>query len=205
MAGITPDPKKRGYLLPPGCKDLYDVLPREIPHQPAQGNLRRRLADAVDLAGKLAVVQTALRSTGVKPPGGVDAEWPLGELAPLVSALIESRSEWSHLMLTSPEPELKVSLSGRKYHLGSSVNLHAKIGTERNEIIREFCQRHRLPLPEEGTRPPQFRFDAPVYQLYRLDPVPPGSVATAGLVRKLFEEVAGLTAEAPIHFRCVKF
>jgi hypothetical protein len=26
MASIAPDPKKRGYLLPPGCKDLIDVL-----------------------------------------------------------------------------------------------------------------------------------------------------------------------------------
>ena len=26
MASITPNPKKRSYLLPPGCKDLFDVL-----------------------------------------------------------------------------------------------------------------------------------------------------------------------------------
>ena len=26
MASITPNPKKRGYLLPSGCKDLIDVL-----------------------------------------------------------------------------------------------------------------------------------------------------------------------------------
>lgn len=26
MGSITPNPKKRGYLLPPGCKDLIDVL-----------------------------------------------------------------------------------------------------------------------------------------------------------------------------------
>lgn len=26
MAGVTPNPKKRGYLLPPGCKDLIHVL-----------------------------------------------------------------------------------------------------------------------------------------------------------------------------------
>ena len=26
MPGITPNPKKRGYSLPPGCKDLIDVL-----------------------------------------------------------------------------------------------------------------------------------------------------------------------------------
>jgi translation initiation factor IF-3 len=26
MGSITPNPKKRSYLLPPGCKDLIDVL-----------------------------------------------------------------------------------------------------------------------------------------------------------------------------------
>jgi len=26
MGSITPNPKKRDYLLPPGCKDLIDVL-----------------------------------------------------------------------------------------------------------------------------------------------------------------------------------
>ena len=26
MGSLTPNPKKRGYLLPPGCKDLIDVL-----------------------------------------------------------------------------------------------------------------------------------------------------------------------------------
>ena len=26
MSGLTPDPKKRSFLLPPGCKDLIDVL-----------------------------------------------------------------------------------------------------------------------------------------------------------------------------------
>jgi len=26
MSSLTPDPKKRSYLLPPGCKDLIDVL-----------------------------------------------------------------------------------------------------------------------------------------------------------------------------------
>lgn len=31
MAGITPDPKKRDYLLPPGCKDLMDVLKGTAP------------------------------------------------------------------------------------------------------------------------------------------------------------------------------
>src|SRR5262245_30234363 len=32
MASITPNPKKRGYLLPPGCKDLIDIL-QGVPSQ----------------------------------------------------------------------------------------------------------------------------------------------------------------------------
>lgn len=30
MAGLSPDYSKRDYLLPPGCKDLIDVLRLEI-------------------------------------------------------------------------------------------------------------------------------------------------------------------------------
>ena len=31
MGSITPNPKKRGYLLPTGCKDLVDVLHNRPP------------------------------------------------------------------------------------------------------------------------------------------------------------------------------
>jgi hypothetical protein len=34
MSSATPDPKKRGYLLPPGCKDLIDVLKRKPKEKP---------------------------------------------------------------------------------------------------------------------------------------------------------------------------
>ncbi len=34
MDSITPDPKKRGYPLPPGCKDLIDVLQGASPNPP---------------------------------------------------------------------------------------------------------------------------------------------------------------------------
>jgi len=36
MAGITLNPKKRGYLLPPGCKDLVHVL-QGAPPKPSLG------------------------------------------------------------------------------------------------------------------------------------------------------------------------
>ena len=36
MASIAPDPKKRGYLLPPGCKDLIDVLQGKASKQPTR-------------------------------------------------------------------------------------------------------------------------------------------------------------------------
>ena len=203
MAGITPDPKKRGYLLPLGCKDLHDVLQREEQSLSGNERLRRRLADATRRAQKLAAVQDALRSPGAKPIEKIEAEWPLGELAALLTAVIESGIEYSWLSLTSPEPELEVSLLGGR-HGGSGVRLSVEIGTDRNEAVREFCRRHHFPVPPEGDRPPRFRFNTPVYQLYELLPVPSGTAATAILARRLFEEVAGLTEEAPIRFCCVK-
>lgn len=41
MAGITPDPKKRGYLLPPGCKDLIEVLKSALPLKFPPGSMVR--------------------------------------------------------------------------------------------------------------------------------------------------------------------
>jgi translation initiation factor IF-3 len=39
MGSITPDPNKRDYLLPPGCKDLIDVL-KGAPETPSQTSVR---------------------------------------------------------------------------------------------------------------------------------------------------------------------
>jgi translation initiation factor IF-3 len=38
MSSVTPDPKKRDYLLPPGCKDLIDVLKRTSKEKPQGGS-----------------------------------------------------------------------------------------------------------------------------------------------------------------------
>jgi hypothetical protein len=53
MGGITPNPKKRSYLLPPGCKDLIDVL-QGVPPKAALISVRvnRRICgiDLVEIA-----------------------------------------------------------------------------------------------------------------------------------------------------------
>ena len=38
MSNLTPNPKKRSFLLPPGCKDLIDVLKRGAELQSAEQN-----------------------------------------------------------------------------------------------------------------------------------------------------------------------
>jgi hypothetical protein len=40
MGSIAPDPKKRGYLLPSGCKDLIDVLKGTQPKLPPTNTVR---------------------------------------------------------------------------------------------------------------------------------------------------------------------
>jgi len=44
MGSITPNPKKRSYLLPPGCKNLVDVL---------EGKRRQCLLSAPRVNGKI--------------------------------------------------------------------------------------------------------------------------------------------------------
>jgi translation initiation factor IF-3 len=59
MGSILPDPKKRGYLLPPGCKDLVDVLKKTsaLKSSPVgivrvNGKIRAREVRVIDEQGK---------------------------------------------------------------------------------------------------------------------------------------------------------
>lgn len=67
MSGLTPNPKKRSCLLPPGCKDLIDVLkpkaqaqapsktvalhPISTEHVFINGKIRARVVSVCDEAG----------------------------------------------------------------------------------------------------------------------------------------------------------
>jgi translation initiation factor IF-3 len=61
MSSITPNPKKRGYLLPPGCKDLIDVL---------EGRpLKKFLGEKFRVNGKIHAVSVRVIGDDGKPLG----------------------------------------------------------------------------------------------------------------------------------------
>ncbi len=65
MAGITPNPKKRGYLLPKGCKDLIDVLNGKPGKPLSIGKVRVRINDLIE-APSLRVIDEAGKYCGIK-------------------------------------------------------------------------------------------------------------------------------------------
>jgi hypothetical protein len=65
MAGITPNPKKRGYLLPKGCKDLIDALNGKPGRPLSIGKVRVRINDMIE-ASPVRVIDAVGRLVGIK-------------------------------------------------------------------------------------------------------------------------------------------
>jgi hypothetical protein len=65
MAGMTPNPKKRGYLLPKGCKDLIDVLNGKPGKPLSIGKARVRINDLIE-APSVRVIDEAGKFCGIK-------------------------------------------------------------------------------------------------------------------------------------------
>jgi translation initiation factor IF-3 len=62
MGSITPNPKKRSYLLPPGCKDIIDVL-QGAPSKPSLGTGYR--VNAKILAPEVRVIGERRQQIGI--------------------------------------------------------------------------------------------------------------------------------------------
>jgi translation initiation factor IF-3 len=82
MAIITPNPKKRGFLLPPGCKDLIDLLHGPSPKASFQarvnGNIRARKVRVIGQRGAQLGVMAVADALKLARSQGVD----LVEIAP---------------------------------------------------------------------------------------------------------------------------
>ena len=84
MGSITPGPKKRGYLLPPGCKDLIDVLqgtpPKASPGTTfrANGRIRAREVRVIGERGRQLGIMPLSEALSLARAGGID----LVEIAP---------------------------------------------------------------------------------------------------------------------------
>ena len=84
MGSITPNPNKRSYLLPPGCKDLIDVLnrppakPSFAPRVRVNGKIRAAEVRVVDEHGRQIGILPRADALDLARSRGID----LVEIAP---------------------------------------------------------------------------------------------------------------------------
>jgi hypothetical protein len=169
MAGVTPNPKKRSFLLPPGCKDLHDLLQRQRPDRkpttkyddPIKGRISELERHLVRMAASIALIRS--------------------------------------LQVHSSDHEFSVRIHQAR-DLPMTASLSLEIGSRQDKIMREFCTRHNLPLPDDTGMPPGFLPDLPVSQIYRLSSLPSEIPQAAKLLIMLFQKVGGLDEQTEIYF-----
>jgi hypothetical protein len=75
VSNITPDPNKRSYLLPPGCKDLIDVLQPSKPVPKiirVNGKIRAHEVRVIGEKGQSLGVMLLVDALKLAKAGGVD-------------------------------------------------------------------------------------------------------------------------------------
>jgi translation initiation factor IF-3 len=85
MDNITPDPMNRGYLLPPGCKDLVDVFksaaPQKLPPRKTfrvNGKIRARKVRVIGEQSQQLGIMSLVDALNLARSAGID----LVEIAP---------------------------------------------------------------------------------------------------------------------------
>jgi hypothetical protein len=177
MAGITPDPNKRDYLLPPGCKDLIDLL------QPRGGGQEK-------IPGARAKIKMSRRG---RRNGG------LADIEKYLAMVFASRTLTFSLDIRPPGECLSVHVS-RHNDRELDASLYVQMNTSEEKAIRDFFHRHHLPAPADSEIPAGFVPGLPVYDRFTISPVPPGAGELAGFLAELLREVCGLNEESSLRF-----
>jgi hypothetical protein len=179
MASLTPDPKKRDYLLPPGCKDLIDVL---------------KLGESRDSRSPGAANSSNLEVKNEEASGGLD------EIAKYVRMVFESTALSASLSIEPPGPELTISLHRIP---GGIISATAWVqeDTPQEMALREFLATHKLPVPARTPPWKQFLFPGlPIYPSYDLMPAPVDAACLAQRVVSLLRHVCDLAEDSGLLF-----
>jgi|SRR3954470_7436956 hypothetical protein len=122
MSNVTPDPKKRGYLLPAGCKDLIDVL-KQTPKEKRQAGSGALAIHPISTEHVFVNGKIRAREVRVCDETGVD----LGIFhLPDALALAESRDLDLVLINAKVTPQLCVLIDYGKYRYQQSKKQKGK-------------------------------------------------------------------------------
>lgn len=179
MDSLTPDPKKRDYLLPPGCKDLIDVL---------------KLGQSRDSPFPKSANPSNLEVKREKASGGLD------EIETYVRMVCESAALSTSLSIEPPGTGLTISL--HRMHGGIiSAEAWVQDDTPQETALREFLAMQKLPVPARTPPWKGFFFPGlPIYPSYDLMPVPVDAACLAQRVTSLLGDVCNLTEDSSLVF-----
>jgi len=167
---------KRDFLLPPGCKDLIDVLqPREVP---------RPIKSIASASERPAV--TRGRTTISR----------LADVPHHVARLVKSRSQFFTLMISTMDQRLSIVLS-RSESEGVRALVFVSGDAERERAIRQFFQRQGTNLLQDYLLPSDAGAEPVRGLVYPLPPAPPQA---AQITCELLQSVYGFTDESQIRF-----
>ena len=170
--------KKRSISLPPGCKDLMDVL------QP--GGLRR----PDDVAGP-DLSRAISRGQAFKGK--------LSDIGNHVEKAYKSRALAFTLSVTPPDERITLNLETGLGHRASAFIL-VKQNTAQDTAMREFFIQHGQPLPDSTPVEPLLP-GVLTQVIYSISQLPSESDMLSILVENLFREVCGLNETSDLCFR----
>jgi hypothetical protein len=172
---------KRSIKLPPGCKDLIDLLNPKI---------RRKLQGAI-APEQLDELPALTRDESV-----------LGTLAEIenrISMAYETQATIFILAMSPPEGRPVLQVYGRKGEM-LSASLGFPKDAKWEQEVRSFCNRHNLKIPEEPEMPAAFHPDLPWSLVYPIIPASPEAPPLSIIAKDFFRELCGLENRSQMKF-----
>jgi hypothetical protein len=172
--------KKRGISLPPGCKDLSDVLKRQ----------RRRKVQQI--------MQEQSSGAGFIGVG----EFERGKLSDIKKhvTMVFGSIAMCTLLMGPSERNLIIDIS-RMVDGSISADVDIEMDTPQETAVRDFFTRHHLTPPDSSPIPEVFNPNLPVTMMCDISPLPAGPDALAKLCVEFFREVCGLSDDSEVCFR----
>lgn len=167
---------KRNITLPPGCKNLIDVLKS----QESSGSLTPGLPQ------------------GIACGGTVRAR--LSEMSKYVQMAYQARGPLFSLAVSPADERISFEITLLRDLIRSAAVL-VPVGTGAEAAVRSFFSARKVKLPEQKEITGQFYPQAPVYLIFTLEPMPPDAIALAQLATDLFCEVCALSDSSEVTYR----
>lgn len=168
---------KRNISLPPGCKDLMDVL------RGRKGAEAERLLELYKHA---------------KVTRGGEARGSLSDLEDHVRSIFQSHGTQSSLVIRPPDDLISADVE-KSLDEGISAFVWYQHGSELEQTVRDFLTQRGLELPNDS-KPTSFTPNLPYQIICKLSPLPSGPEEVSRLLLELFRH-AGLSDDAPMLFR----